>query len=160
MRNKNELSVENLFAFLLLLIYVITVLFVILSGVGVYKKTVELGNNHFNSSTAIMYVRQKVRSADSKANLTEENFRGRRCLVIENNENGKTYKNFIFFEKGYLCEFYISENSNLEDVFPTKIVPIKSFDFEIENNLLKLNAKDEDEQESNLILYLYGGESR
>lgn len=158
MKNKTKFSVDGLFALLLLLVYIITVLFVILSGIGVYKKTLKLENEHFNSSTAIMYVKQKVRSADSVNAIKEENFKGKRCLVINFNENEKTYKNYIFYDKGYLCELYASDNSNLEDVFPTKIVPVSSFNFELDGNLLKLYASDDSGKENKISLNLYGGD--
>lgn len=116
--------VDNLFVLVLFAVFAICAVFIIAFGANIYKKTVNNLEEHFNLTTSVAYIREKVRQNDSSEAFSVDSFGDGNALLIDNEVNGINYRTYIYKDSGYIKELSVKEGSNVAPKAGQKLLPI------------------------------------
>lgn len=102
---KHKHSADILVSLALAAAFIIMAMYIAAFGAGIYKDCVSAAERSSNNRTALMYMTQRIRRADSEgfAKIAELGSSGD-ALVLTETENGATYYTYIYVMNGFLRE--------------------------------------------------------
>lgn len=134
------------------------VLYVLISGAGVYKSIVDRTENTFSERVLSQYIQNKIHSAGSADAISIEELDGTSMFCIEEEIDGEAYKTCIYSNEGYLQELFLMEGEEPDLSSGEKITSCAGICFHIENGLLKTNITKDNGEELELYNSLrFGG---
>lgn len=118
MKQERRYIVDILFVLALFGVFAISALVVVVIGADVYKHTMQSMSDNYDSRTAIAYVSEKVRQADS---LTENgtsaveisHLGDNPALVLHDDKNGEEFCTWLYYHDGWLKELYTRKDADL-----------------------------------------------
>lgn len=154
-RHEIQHHIDTLAALLLFGVFAVSVLAVLLTGAGAYRRLVERDRADYARRTAVQYVATRVRQADSLGLVAVEDFQGVTALVLRE-EGG--YATRIYCHEGYIKELYAADEDLLVPWDGEEILAARGLELSLDDGLLTIAATDEDGVESALVLSLRSGE--
>ena len=126
-RFKSKHYMEGLLVLLLFGVFAVSILSVLLSGAGVYRRLVERDDASYDRRTAIHYVATRVRQADRAGSVSVRSFEGCPALILSEEIEGEVYETRIYHYDGYLRELFVSAEGDFLPEDGEKVLPSGSF---------------------------------
>jgi hypothetical protein len=98
MRQEKHFIVDILFVLALFGIFAVSALVVVTIGADIYQRTVQDMSSNYDSRTAISYLTEKVRRADS---------------LLSDEQEGERFCTLLYYHDGYLKELFMREGADL-----------------------------------------------
>ena len=112
-QKKSSHVFDMLFAFLLLIAFLLFSL--LLSGVGsvIYQKGTDSLNENYTTRTALAYLQEKLRQHDETGAFTETTVGDQPALALTETKDDGTYITYIYYYEGALRELFTSVSVTL-----------------------------------------------
>ena len=141
---------DSLFAFLLLIAFLLFSL--LFSGVGsvIYQKGTDSLNENYTTRTALAYLQEKLRQHDEAGAFSETTVGSQPALALTETKDGTDYVTYIYYYDGALRELLTAASITPSPETGSKITELSSFTFEELSSpsedgghLLRLSAADD-----------------
>lgn len=151
---------DSLFAFLLLIAFLLFSL--LLSGVGsvIYQKGTDSLNENYTTRTALAYLQEKLRQHDETGALSETAVSEQPALALTETKDGVDYVTYIYYYDGALRELFTAASATPAPETGSKITELSSFTFEDLSSpsedgghLLRLSAADDTGNVQSVIVH-------
>lgn len=139
-------SIDSLFVLLLFALFVITALFITVSGAAAYRSASVQMEERFNKQTCISYITAKIRANNEADKITISDMEGISALCIHDNIDGLNYNTYIYQYEGMVCELFCSADISLPPSAGTPLTQAKSLSFERNGNLFEIKLTDNDDK--------------
>ena len=124
-KEQKEYKINQLLTLLLFTVFTICILFVLLTGAGIYKQLTEKNQNCYDKRTAVQYLTTRVRQND-KNNLIEiRQFGEDEALILKEKIHETEYETVIYCYDGYLREIFSSSVEEFSPEDGNKILEMK-----------------------------------
>jgi hypothetical protein len=130
-------GIMPLMVFFLLSVCLMTLL---LTGVRIYRNTVEQGESRFLNRTAVQYLTTRVHQADCRNQLSVESFDGIKALVFREEIDGEIYKTMVYCHEGYLKELFCAEDGHFRPSDGEKLFALEDLQLQLEDSLLQIQV--------------------
>ena len=122
---KSDMS--GILVLLVFAVFMVSVLFVLLTGADVVQTLTQRDQDSFDRRTAAQYVTTRVRQADSSGMVAVREFGDGAALVLSEEIQGAVFETTVYCYDGYLRELFVEEGLTMDPEFGEKILPMKSF---------------------------------
>lgn len=147
MKNKKH-SIEFIFVLFLFAMFVVMCLVLVNMGSTAYSNISKSNEEENKTRTAILYISNKIRSANGDKGISIEEKNGIDVLVINSSTEVSKYNTIIFCKDGYLKEATVLEGDEYTLDFGSNLMKMQDINVEINDNLLSINLKDDLGKES------------
>ncbi len=155
-QKQNRHIVDILFVIALFSIFVLSAIFLISIGAGIYSKTMSNMNSNFTSRTAVAYIVEKVHQSDTEGLVTVDEFDGCDAIVITSCVNDREYRTYLYEYKGMLKELMVRSDVTLTASAGQDILAVNAFVPAIrDDNLLTCELSMEDGEEYEFCVDLH-----
>ncbi len=131
---ENRHIVDTLFVLTLFAVFAICSMLLIAFGANIYQKTINNYEEHFNISTSVAYINEKIRQNDDSGAIELSSFGSSDAFRLTSYYNDVKYYTYIYMDDGYLKELYAKSESKLSPKAGKKLLPINSFDISVIDN--------------------------
>jgi len=146
-------SLTGVLVLLVFAVFMVSVLFVLLSGADTVQKLTNRDQRTYNHRTAVQYVAMRVHQADEAGAVSVKSGEVP-ALVLTETIEGQTYETRIYYCDGYLREMFCLQDADLAPEFGEEILPMAGFDVSLEGALLRAEFLMDDGSTESLCLYL------
>ena len=122
----NRQSITTLAALLLLGVFGVSILSVLLTGAGTYRRLVQRHQLSYDRRTCAQYVAARVRQAPSPDAVTLSRFGSSDALVIREDVDGTVYLTRVYCHDGWLMELFSAAGSDFAPEDGQKLLPADS----------------------------------
>ena len=165
------MRIQNVFIFLLLAIFAVCAIFLTAMSARVYRDTVRSsdGNNTArivdaivrgavqSEDTGSVYVTEEGATAETGADGVTTRDAGIPVLVFRNDYDGEIYLRRLYCLNGWLWESFTAEEYGFEEEMGESLVAVRSFEPEVNGNLLTARIVTPEGQRQNVSVYLWAG---
>jgi hypothetical protein len=130
MKLKQHHPTELFLLFLLFAIFSMSSLFVVLSGIKIYKNILSNSETNYNSRASVTYLREKIHQHDKSGDIfitTSSEEGGETMLAIREKKDGIPYITYVYEYEHNLCELYIPEGDTLDLDSGNVLMHVKEF---------------------------------
>lgn len=153
MRRTHKSVVDVLFTLALFCVFSATALGITLIGSKVYKDSTKSMEDHFNSTTAYSYLKEKIRQYDHSDGVSIEELDGKQVLTLTSKSEGVEFRTLIYMADQSLMELFVPVNSEVGLSAGQPISSIEDFAIEeIKEGLYKLSITGTDHVERDLYV--------
>ncbi len=152
---KKAYTVDTIFVLVLFVVFSITVLFVLMSGAGVYKDTQSVMTERYEERTCLSYISAKVNHFDEKGIISVAKIGNCQALAISADDgNGVTY---IYCKDGSVREILVDKSRDFNLDEGLEIVKAKSLAFSADGNLLTVTCTGDTGKSATVTLHVASG---
>ena len=126
-------NLDGLAALLLFAVFAASVMAVLLTGAKAYRGVTRRDQEAYNARTAVQYVAQRVRQADSLYGITLEDFEGVECLVLG---QGEPYITRLYCYEGWLMELYCLAGESVSPEDGERIIEAQELKLSLDQGML------------------------
>ena len=126
---------DGLIALLLFGIFAVSLLAVLLTGAGAYKRLTGRDEEAYVRRTCVQYIANRVHQAPSGADVTVEPFGEGEALVVR---DGTGYITRVYCYDGYLMELYADKAGEFQPTDGTPVMEAGGFGMDLSDGLLTL----------------------
>ena len=126
-------NLDGLAALLLFAVFAASVMAVLLTGAKAYRGVTRRDQEAYNARTAVQYVAQRVRQADSLYGITLEDFEGVECLVLGQGEPDITR---LYCYEGWLMELYCLAGESFSPEDGERIIEAQELKLSLDQGML------------------------
>lgn len=128
-REKRETShvIDSFFVFMLFSIFAICAILLIAFGANIYKKTISNLEEHFNVTTSMAYIEEKIRQSDVSDAFSVTEFGDGNALAIESVVNDTDYITYIYKYDNNLKELHMKAENTLSPNAGQNLLEIRYF---------------------------------
>ena len=151
-------NIEGAFVLVLFAVFAITVIAVLALGANSYQRLVGRDNDAYNRRIITSYVAAKIRQSDQVGSVAVGGFAnaakedGVNTLHLYQDIEGDTYDQRIYFYDGHIYEILTIANNNIDPGDGTPILDAQGLDFEMEDGVVTIHAKDMDGRENRITI--------
>lgn len=153
-------SLSGLVALLSFVLFAISILFVLLSGAGVYRRLTERDQYSYDNRTCAQYVATKVRQASSPMAVSADTFGAVDSLVISQNIEGDDFVTRIYCYENWLMELFTVADGEFYPEDGEKILPLRSLAVSQEDSVFSFVLTDTEGNTQHLTISVRGGDSQ
>lgn len=148
-QSQKKHMVDLLFPIALFLVLAASSLFLVILAANVYRNSVAMEENNYESRTCLSYVTEKIRQSDVNGGVETGTFDGIPCLILRQTFGEQSYVTYLYSYEGQLCELFIQEGVSMQAGDGQKILEVHDFCVtETEKGIFKISCSDEDGKES------------
>ena len=122
----NRQSITTLAALLLLGVFGVSILSVLLTGAGTYRRLVQRHQLSYDRRTCAQYVAARVRQAPSPDAVVLSRFGSSDALVIREDVDGTVYLTRVYCHDGWLMELFAAADGDFAPEDGQKLLPADS----------------------------------
>lgn len=137
-------SADTLFVLLLFALFMITALFITVSGAIAYRNSTVQMEERFNRQTCINYITAKVRANDADQ-ITVGDLEGINALCITDSIGGIDYITYIYQYDGAIRELFCNAEISLPPSSGAALTEAKAVSFEKDGGLLEITLTDNED---------------
>lgn len=126
-------NLDGLAALLLFAVFAASVLAVLLTGAKAYRGVTRRDQEAYNARTAVQYVAQRVRQADSLYGVAVEEFGGVESLVLG---QGEEYITRLYCYEGWLMELYCLAGEDFSPEDGERVVEAQELKLSLDRGML------------------------
>lgn len=155
MNTKNESShmIDVLFILTLFLVFALSSISVVGIGIQVYRTIVTDMDSNYNSRTAIAYVTEKLREADTSGSVRLGSIDDCDALILSQTIGNQEYCTYLYAYDGNLCELFASADASLPASAGQSVMEVRSFSFyQEQKNLYRIEIRTAKDQSAKLYL--------
>lgn len=161
-REKKQ-HMSGVLVLLLFAVFAVCLMMVLLTGAGVYQRTVERDLAGYEVRTARQYLASRVRQSDRADSVMVSSFtwgEGDDTLTLTQYYEGDVYYTRLYVYDGYLRELFCAAEDTFLPEDGEKVLPAGdvSFSYEEKLQLLTVALTDAEGAEENIVLHLRSGE--
>ena len=157
-RFESKHHMDGLLILLLFGVFAVSILAVLLSGAGVYRRLAERDDHSYDRRTAVQYVATRVRQADQAGGVSVRTFEGCPALILSEEIEGETYETRIYHYDGYIRELFTDVTGEFSPEDGEKIMKAEELLFSVENENLTVRIGYAEGESEQLVLHLRSGE--
>lgn len=131
-----EFHINGILVLVLFGIFAVSILMVLLTGAGAYRRLTERGQESYTARTIPQYISTRVRQADTAGMISVGNFGGVEALELWEEIDGTRYVTRIYCYEGYLRELFCAEDIELLPSAGECIMQAKAAGFSLEERML------------------------
>ena len=124
---ENRHIVDTLFVLTIFAVFAVCSMLMIAFGARIYQKTVDNMDEHFNISTSITYVSEKLRQSDASNAIDIVPFGDSDAFRIASTVDEIDYYTYIYKDSGYLKELRVKADFDLAPSAGQKLLPISDW---------------------------------
>ena len=125
-RFKSKHYMDVLLILLLFGVFAVSILAVLLSGAGAYRRLTERDDRAYDRRTAAQYVATRVRQADRAGGISVRTFEGCPALILSEEIEGELYETRIYHYDGYIRELFVLAEDEFLPEDGEKVLPAGS----------------------------------
>jgi len=161
--NTKKQHISGVLTLLLLAVFALCLLMVLLTGAGVYQRTVERDQIGYEERTLRQYLASRVRQTDCIDAVMVSSFtyeEGEDTLSFVQDFDGEVYLTRVYVHDGYLRELFCAQEDEFLPEDGEKVLAAESVSFSLdeERRLLTAELFGADGEESVVMLHLRSGE--
>ena len=122
---KSDMS--GMLVLLVFAVFMVSVLFVLLTGADVVQTLSDRDEASFDRRTAAQYVATRVRQGDSSGMVSVRTYEDSTALVLAEDIDGAMYETIVYCYDGYLRELFVPQDLEMDLEFGEKILPMNEF---------------------------------
>lgn len=145
---------DGLIALLLFGIFAVSLLAVLLTGAGAYKRLTGRDEEAYGRRTCVQYIANRVHQAPSGAAVAVEPFGDGEAITIT---DGTGYITRVYCHDGYLMELFTAEDILMLPENGEKILEIGELSFSLEDGMLYVTIVDQSGNSMDMLLSLADG---
>ena len=157
MKKRTTYTVDTIFVLVLFAVFAITVLFVLMSGAGVYKNTQMVMQERFEERTCLSYITAKVNHYDQENSVYVTDFNGIKTLALDEEVAGDIFTTYNYCYDGYVKELMFKKGTELNPEDGQNIIEVKSLDFESEGKLITVKCEGTKGSSASVSLHIASG---
>ncbi|MEG2173914.1 MAG: DUF4860 domain-containing protein [Oscillospiraceae bacterium] len=152
-RDKNMLDL--LLSLALLCVFAASSLMVVIIGANTYGRTASGMEANFSLHTSLSYLSEKLRQNDTSGTVSIENLGASPALVLTQERSGSTYRTYIYYFDGALCELFARAEVDARPESGQRIATLSAFSVEeMQDGLYRLCCAGTDGAKSSTLVYL------
>ncbi len=156
--NRHGTVIDTLFVLMLFCVFAVSVLFVLLSGAGVYRDTAEVIDDRYEKRVCVSYLSSKMRHYDTEGGLSIGKLGDTQALILTENYMDEIYITYIYYYDGYICELYTGVKSSLRESAGERIIPARGLEFDVnESDMAILKILYNDDTFDTIYTYINSG---
>lgn len=163
MKDRNTSQKQNLSGLMVLIVFgvfAVCILGVLLSGTKVYDGLTARDRTAYENRTAAQYLSTRIHQAKNTDAVRIVKEDGRTVLCITELYDGEAFETRLYCENGWLCEQFLSAESETDPDEGERILEANALDGSIENGLLTLKIELADSGTQTVRVRLVGEEAR
>lgn len=150
---------NTVFVLLLFCVFTMTVVMALLSGAGAYQSIHRNMESQYTERTGPAYLEAKLHHYDKAGAVKLESFAGSTVLALYEQVDGREYKTLIYHHDGYIRELFFEDGLHLQPEDGQPVLMMQNILFAWKQpNLLQIVCIADDGVETELLVYLHGGE--
>ena len=107
MKEKNNgFQINGILVLVLFGVFAVSILIVLLTGAGAYRRLTERGQTAYTERTITQYVTTRVRQADARGSVSVGSFQGVQALELYESLDGHVYVTRIYCYDGFVRELF------------------------------------------------------
>lgn len=131
-------QINGILVLVLFGIFAISILAVLLTGAGAYRRLTERGQKEYTVRTIPQYMSTRVRQADVSGAVRIDYLDGVKVLALTEEINGTVYVTRIYCHDGYIRELFAEQSIVLEPSDGECIMEAEQMDISLENGVLDI----------------------
>ncbi|MCR4747802.1 MAG: DUF4860 domain-containing protein [Clostridiales bacterium] len=152
-----SMTVDSLFTLVLFAVFAVTVLFVLMSGAGVYKDTQTVMTERYQERTCLSYITAKVNHYDEDGRVYIAEVDGIKALAVDEQMGGLDYTTYIYCADGAVREIMVEKGQPFKAADGLLIVEAEKLEFVQKDNLLKVICTGESGKTAFVTLHVASG---
>ncbi|MBQ1895697.1 MAG: DUF4860 domain-containing protein [Clostridia bacterium] len=152
-----SMTVDSLFTLVLFAVFAVTVLFVLMSGAGVYKDTQTVMTERYQERTCLSYITAKVNHYDESGRVYIAEVDGIKALAVDEQMGGLDYTTYIYCTDGEVREIMVEKGQPFKPADGLLIVEAEKLEFVQKDNLLKVICTGESGKTAFVTLHVASG---
>ena len=159
-KHYGKTKLETMLVMLMLIIFSICAYTLVVATASSYEKNQNEMIAKDSLRLATSYIDSKIKQSDSKKiEIVDIDISDKKAISIQDDVEGVTYQNIIYYKDGYLKELYVEKGTNLSEVEGFDIANIKDISIENKaNGLVEISIttadKDSKEYKSKTLIKL------
>ncbi len=134
-----EFQINGILVLVLFGVFAVSILAVLLTGAGAYKRLTERGQVTYTARTIPQYVSTRVRQADAMGNVAVVLFEGVEALELAEEIEGKRYVTRIYCFDGYVRELFSDSSIVLNPIDGECIMEADEMHFSMQGGFLSVS---------------------
>lgn len=143
-RAENKFQTGKVLVLVLFAVFAVCVLYVLLTGAGVYERLTKRGRSAFDERTVPQYIATKVRQADCAGAIQVVRTDGTDVLCLAEQIGDTCYITRIYCYDGYVRELFTAESVPFDPVAGEKIAPAAEVSISLEEESLYVTVTQAD----------------
>lgn len=157
--NDNQHHIDFIFVLILFCLFSLCALTVVYIGSHIYSQTENTMEINYDNNTAMGYITEKVRQANSHQGIEVKTIHQVSILCIHTQKNNRHYTTYIYCYKNKLKELYINDEDNFDITSGEDILDVESLTFSIKDSLLKISITIHQKTQISYISIIGGKQS-
>lgn len=157
MKKRTLYTVDTVFVLVLFAVFAITVLFVLMSGAGVYKNTQSLMQERYEERTALSYITAKVNHHDTDGTIYVTEFEGLDALAFKAEVGGVDSVTYMYYYGGAVRELTCPDGIELKPDAGQEIIEAADLDFETDGDLITVTCTGSKGTSASVLLHVASG---
>ena len=152
--NINKSGLGNVLVLLVLAIFMVSIMLILLAGADVVDKFNQRDQNSYAQRTVVQYLTTRIHQSDVSDRISVRETEDGTVVVITETIDEYDYETLLYCYDGYLCELFVSADSDIQPEFGERILPLNSCMAEIDGSHLQLKLTYPDGTKENLHLMI------
>jgi hypothetical protein len=151
--NQKRPVTDVLFVLILFLTFTLSALTVVLLGARAYESTQQGMDDNYTVRTALAYVSEKIRQADSQNAISLTKISQIPALALSSSAEEKNYMTYLYYYEGFLRELLIEKSRDFTLEQGSPIAALSSFVIEsLPGGFYRLTASSETGSSLSLLI--------
>ena len=133
------------------------VLMTLILGTRIHSAMQTSADRAYYSRTALSYISQKIRSADSDSYVSVGSFGGEDALFLTGRYDGREYETVIYSKNGMIKELLREKDADLGADAGNDVIECSALSFKTEGGLITVFYTDPEGNETSACIYLRSG---
>lgn len=138
MKKRTSYTVDSIFVLVLFVVFAITVLFVLMSGAGVYKDTQSVMTERYEERTCLSYITAKINHYDEVGKVSVTKIGDVDALALSEKMGDNDYTTYIYCYEGSVKEIMVEKGLDFKLEDGLDIIEAQKLEFETSENLIKI----------------------
>ena len=170
-RKRPPVRIQNVFIFLLLAIFAVCAIFLTAMSARIYRDTVHASEENNTAriidavlrgavqseDTGSVFVMEEGAATETDADGVTTHVAGIPVLVFRNDYDGEIYLRRLYCVNGWLWESFTAEEYGFEEEMGESLIEVRSFEPEVNGNLLTARIVTPEGKRENVSVYLWAG---
>lgn len=147
-------NINGILALLLFAVFMVSVLFVLLTGADVYQELARRDQRSYDQRTAAQYITTRIRQADRAGMVSVRALGDRNALVFMEEYDGVPYETWVYCCDGYLRELFLEAGLEQDPEYGEPILPAQALHFFDRGTFIQVELELPEGARETLMLHL------
>lgn len=124
-------AADAVFSLVLFCVFALSMLLVLMSGVGAYQDIRSASENGYSENTCISYISSKVHHNLAADSIYLSEVAGEPAIALDEEIDGEIFVTYIYYYDGYVKELFTIKGSDFPAESGFDVLQVNSFSFDI-----------------------------